>query len=445
MAATEDIPLPRGWSKTIRSSVLHAISVAFTALTRAWGSAATSRLRTTRLQAELDRAQTEIALLNEELAIKNDRLGRVPPRRRPHYRPTDRMRILQLKAARGWSSSQTAEVFAVTEDTIATWLKRTDEEGDRALVQAAEPVNKFPGYVGYLVRWLKTMCPAMGKKRIAQVLARAGLHLGATTVGRMLKQQPDLNEPAEEALTIEETLPVSSGAIKAKRPNHIWHVDLTVVPTTAGFWVPWMPFSKLQCWPFCWWVAVIIDQFSRRVTGFALFTKSPTSTDICRFLDRVTKRAGAKPKHIIADKGRQFFCATFKNWCRKRGFQPRYGAVGKHGSIAILERFIRSMKTECTRRILVPLGLDAMRDELGSYVTWYNRHRPHQALDGLTPAEMYRGSAPAGRAVGFEPRPRWPAACDGSRQPKRARLLHLIVRFVEGRRHLPIVELARAA
>ncbi len=67
MAAADDIPLPRGWTKTVRSSVLHAISVAFTALTRAWGSSATSRRRTTRLQAELDRSKTEIALLNEEL------------------------------------------------------------------------------------------------------------------------------------------------------------------------------------------------------------------------------------------------------------------------------------------------------------------------------------------------------------------------------------------
>ncbi len=103
MAATDHIPLPRGWSKTVRTSVLHAISVAFGALTRAWGSAATSRRRTTGLQAKLDRARTEIALLNEELAIKIDRLDRVLPRRRPHYRPTDRMRILQLKAARGAS------------------------------------------------------------------------------------------------------------------------------------------------------------------------------------------------------------------------------------------------------------------------------------------------------------------------------------------------------
>ena len=201
MAAADPFPLPRGWTKTARSRVLHAISLAFTPLTRAWASSATSRRRTTRLQADLDRAQTEIALLNEELAIKSDRLGRVPPRRRPHYGPIHRMRILQLKSARGWSSSQTARAFAITEDTIASWLKRVDEEGERALVQVSEPVNKFPDYVGHLVRWLKSMCPAMGKKRIARVLARAGLQLGATTVGRMLRRRPDSDEPAEEALT----------------------------------------------------------------------------------------------------------------------------------------------------------------------------------------------------------------------------------------------------
>ena len=437
MADADDIPLPRGWTKTVRTSVLHAISVASAALTRAWSSAATCRRPTLRLQAELDRARTEVALLSEELAIKNHRLGRVPPRRRPHYRPTDRMRILQLRSARGWSLHQTAEVFAVTEDTIATWLRRTDEDGDRALVQTAEPVNRFPDFVGYLVRRLKALCPAMGKKRIAQVLARAGLQLGATTVRRMLRQQPEPSDQADEALTIED--PISIRTTKAKRPNHIWHVDLTVVPTTAGFWVPWVPFSKLQCWPFCWWVAVVIDQFSRRVIGFALFTKAPTSTDVCGFLDRVTKSAGAKPKHIVTDKGRQFFCTTFKAWCRRRGLRPRFGAVGKHASIAIAERFIRSIKTECTRQVLVPLRLDTMRDELGCYVTWYNEHRPHQALGGRTPTNVYCGSATESPPI--ETRARWPV--EG--QTRRAEHIRLLVKFVEGRRHLPVVELQRAA
>ncbi len=122
-----------------------------------------------------------------------------------------------------------------------------------------------------------------------------------------------------------------------------------MIPTTAGFWVPWLPFSKLLRWPLCWWVAVVIDQFSRRVCGFALFKTMPSSSDVCEFLDRVTRRTATKPSHIITDKGRQFISATFKSWCRKRHIWPRYGAVGKHASVAVIERFIRSMKAECTR------------------------------------------------------------------------------------------------
>ncbi len=129
----------------------------------------------------------------------------------------------------------------------------------------------------------------MGKLRIAQTLARAGLQLGATSVEQMLREPPDSKEPAEAALS-DEPIAISTRVLRAKRPDHIWHLDLTVIPTAAGFWVPWLPFSKLQRWPFCWWVAVVIDQFSRRVSGFALFTKAPTSIEVCAFLDRVTKR-----------------------------------------------------------------------------------------------------------------------------------------------------------
>jgi putative transposase len=186
----------------------------------------------------------------------------------------------------------------------------------------------------------------------------------------------------------EEAVVVSTRVLEAKRADYLWHLDLTVVPTAAGFWVPWRAFSKALRWPFCWWVAVVIDQFSRRVCGFALFKKKPSSKEVCRFLDRVMKRTGTKPSHIVTDRGRQFIAHTFKRWCHKRHVQVRYGAVGKHGSVAVIERFIQSMKAECTRRILVPFGLGSMREELALYVIWYNEHRPHQGLDGMTPDEV---------------------------------------------------------
>ncbi|MDP6717575.1 MAG: hypothetical protein QGF59_02925 [Pirellulaceae bacterium] len=63
-------------------------------------------------------------------------------------------------------------------------MKRVDEQGPDALLQIRDPVNKFPDFVRYAVQRLKTLCSSMGKVKIAQTLSRAGLRLGATTVGR---------------------------------------------------------------------------------------------------------------------------------------------------------------------------------------------------------------------------------------------------------------------
>ena len=57
-------------------------------------------------------------------------------------------------------------------------------------MQLREPVNRFPDLVRYVVQQLKMLCPTMGKKMLVQTLARAGLHVGTTTVGRILKEKP---------------------------------------------------------------------------------------------------------------------------------------------------------------------------------------------------------------------------------------------------------------
>jgi len=59
----------------------------------------------------------------------------------------------------------------IDEQTMRSWLRRVDEEGESALIQTTEPVNKFPDFVRYLVKQLKVLVPTMGKARIAQVLA----------------------------------------------------------------------------------------------------------------------------------------------------------------------------------------------------------------------------------------------------------------------------------
>lgn len=87
---------------------------------------------------------------------------------------------------------------------------------------------------------------------------------------------------------------------------------------------------------------------------------------------------------------------------------PAEGAVGRHGSIAIVERFIRTMKEEGLRRVLVLLRRHAFEEELARYIAWHNDHRPHTALNGATPDERYFGKRPANRVPRWEPREHWP-------------------------------------
>ena len=51
-----------------------------------------------------------------------------------------------------------------------------DEDGPKALVQLPTPVNRFPDFVRHVVTSLKSICPMLGSQRIANLLARAGLH-----------------------------------------------------------------------------------------------------------------------------------------------------------------------------------------------------------------------------------------------------------------------------
>jgi putative transposase len=429
MADPSPIRLPRQWSRHVKTGILHAISLASVAISYARGRTTGRR----QLRAQLDQATTEIAMLREELSIKDDRWNRSHRRRRPHYTPTQRMRILQLRAARGWTLEEIAKIFLVDLQTLLIWMRRLDEEGEPALIQTAEPVNRYPDFVRNLVRQLKTLCPAMGSERIAQVLGRAGLALGATTVRRIIRERggPPEDEPQAEG---------RRRRAVAKYPGHTMYVDLTTVPTRAGFWAPWFPFSLPQRWPCCWWVAVVVDQWSRMCVGFAVFKKVPSSSEVQRFLERAVRAHGRTPRYIVADKGKQFWCRSFKAWCERRKIRPRYGRVSEPASIAIVERFIRSMKYECTRLLLMPMSLVGMRRELRLYTTWYNSQRPHMALAGKTPQEAWSGCGRRERR--FEPRRKWPY------RPRRrggGDEFALNVSYVEGRKHLPVVELRRAA
>jgi len=194
-----------------------------------------------------------------------------------------------------------------------------------------------------------------------------------------------------------------------------------------------------------------VDHYSRRVLGTAIFKKEPTACEITAFLGRVRLKIGCCPRHLITDHGVQFTADKCGAWCRRHGIQQRFGAIGKYGSLAVIERFIRSMKNEGTRLMpIVPLLRAVFGREIDHYVAWFSAERPHSRFEARTPDEMYFGSFPACRRPRFEPRDRWPRQSPCARPHALVRgqpgvVLELRVEHRAGRKHLPIVTLHRAA
>ncbi|HKY41322.1 MAG TPA: DDE-type integrase/transposase/recombinase [Polyangiaceae bacterium] len=441
------IPLPRDWKRRIKSALLCAIGLERLALAEVRAGFEHSSDPRAKMAAELDALRELIAVQAEELRLCRARVACLPPQQRPHYPPVERLAILMLRSHAGWNAAETARRFLVTSATIASWMRRLDQGGEQALVKTPAPVNRFDDAVTLLVQKLHRAAPSLGRRKLADVLARAGLVLAASTAKRMLrKAPPELpGPPSRPARSDKRELTTSTRVVTAKRPHHVWHADITSIRIGAsgsGFWTPWWPFALVLRWVMSWHIAVVVDHFSRALLAFSVFREEPTAAQLCALLDRAVSEMGAAPRYLVTDRGAQFG-HLYRAWCARHGVKPRFGAIGKKGSIALVERFILSLKREWLWKVFVPASLPRMQALLDSYQRWYNHHRPHAALSAATPSEILRGAIalPARRGVRVERLARYRRCATARAGPK----LKLVVSYVDGHQQLPVVLLRHAA
>jgi putative transposase len=171
-------------------------------------------------------------------------------------------------------------------------------------------------------------------------------------------------------------------------------------------------------------VAAVIDACSRNVLAIGFLRGEPTSRFAVRLLRRAMTRYGS-PTWLVTDKDRAFRNKLVSALLRRHGIGRRHGAVGRKGSIAIIERTWRNMKQEYVRRLFPCRRKAALEKRLNRWRRWHHGERPHQSLGQQTPDDVYRG-----------------------RPSKRKRNLTagaLSVRFLDGDRRLPILRPRNAA
>jgi transposase InsO family protein/DNA-binding transcriptional regulator YiaG len=327
-----------------------------------------------------------LRMMREAAAILGARWEKVPERQRPHYGPEQRFRILRIRSFLGLSQRETAAMFRVSPETVARWEMEAmspGAESPRPLISPNPPVRRFADVVRAVVKTME-LAGFGGNDLIARTLARAGWKLSARTVGRIRRERWPSPPPPEAASGVPR-------AVRAKRPNHVWMVDLTDVKGLFGI----VTFK----------IAVVFDAFSRMPLSIRVFTEEPSSAEIARFVSRAAKRRG-QPAHFVSDRGPCFTGEVFCLRLRRLGVKQRFGAVGKKGSIALIERLWRTLKDTLGLRLLRPSAAEDLATTVELGLVHYAYFRPHQGLGGATPAEVYFGRTPAHLAAITPPRGR---------------------------------------
>ena len=165
--------------------------------------------------------------------------------------------------------------------------------------------------------------------------------------------------------------------VKVTRPNQVWSADITYVPLSSGFM----------------YLTAVIDWYSRQVLAWELSNTLDSSFCVAALLEAL-ELTGVQPDVFNTDQGSQFTSLAFTSQLESRGIQISMDGKGRALDNVFIERLWRSVKYE-EIYLKSYVNVAELRTSLTAYFDFYCNQRPHQALDGKTPASVYVAASTA--------------------------------------------------
>ena len=157
------------------------------------------------------------------------------------------------------------------------------------------------------------------------------------------------------------------------RAHRHWHIDVSYINIGGTFY----------------YLCSVLDGYSRYIVHWEIREKM-VETDVETILQRARERFPGETPRIITDNGPQFIAKDFKQFIRICGMTHVRTSPYYPQSNGKIERWHKSLKSECIRP-QVPLSLDDARRLVGRFVTHYNTVRLHSAIGYVTPADKLLG------------------------------------------------------
>jgi len=159
---------------------------------------------------------------------------------------------------------------------------------------------------------------------------------------------------------------------QATRPNQRWSMDFMQVALSGG------RRFRLLC---------VIDQLTKECLVIVL-DFSINGVRVARELDWLVLTRG-KPEAITVDNGPEFAGIALDRWAYKNQVKLDFIRPGKPVENAYIESFNGKLRHECLNQHYFKT-LEEAKSIIENWKMWYNSFRPHQTLNGMTPAEFIK-------------------------------------------------------
>jgi transposase InsO family protein len=166
-----------------------------------------------------------------------------------------------------------------------------------------------------------------------------------------------------------------TGFKQPKAPHEQWHIDIANVRVDGVFY----------------YLICILDGYSRSIVQWDLRTEMKNADVGVVMQAAKEKFPDAKPRYI-SDNGKQFTGREFKNFICNNDLTHVKTSPYYPQSNGKLERFHKSIKSECIRT-QCPLTYEDAKRIIAKYVEYYNNERLHSAIDYVTPRDKMEGRA----------------------------------------------------
>jgi putative transposase len=153
-------------------------------------------------------------------------------------------------------------------------------------------------------------------------------------------------------------------------------------------------------------VMVDMDQYTRRIIGFAVHKGMLNGPAVCRMSGRIISGA-APPTHLRSDNDPLFEFHRWKANLRILDVEQIKTVPYVPMSHPLVERLIGTIRREYLDHVPFSIAKDLER-KLSCFQDYYNRERAHQGIGGATPEPELEDSA---RSIAFIDAYRWKSCC----------------------------------